>query len=194
MTNEQILAACRSNWEYRGIDDASVREMLDELSAHLEDAQTAGRSGQDVIGRDVRSFAASWARERAPFSRRVARTVSMTCFAIGCVLILACLFRWTTGLAVTPAYLAFWSSLCVATVVWELRRGNLHMRARWAVAIAIALPVAILTRLLAGDEVLFTLPLWAALALLVPGLPYAAADARAKKNCHTADGNSAKAR
>ncbi|MFZ4277904.1 hypothetical protein ACOZFM_34940 [Streptomyces arboris] len=191
MTNEQILAACRSNWEYRGIDDASVREMLDELSAHLEDAQAAGRSGQDVIGQEVRSFAAAWARERAPFSRRVARTVSMTCFGIGCVLVLACLFRWSTELAVTPAYLAFWSSFCAATVVWELRRGNLRMRARWAVAIAVALPIAILTGLLAGDEVLFALPLWAALALLVPGLPYAAADARARKSGHAADATSA---
>ncbi|MFD5989707.1 hypothetical protein [Streptomyces cyaneofuscatus] len=50
MTNAQIRTACRSNWEYRGIDDASVREMLDELAAHLEDAQAAGRSGQDVVG------------------------------------------------------------------------------------------------------------------------------------------------
>ncbi|MFD5989706.1 hypothetical protein [Streptomyces cyaneofuscatus] len=91
----------------------------------------------------------------------------------------------------TPAYLAFWSSLCVATVVWELRRGSLGLRARWAVAVAIALPVAVLTRLLAGDEVLFALPLWAALALLVPGLPYAVADARARRSIHTADGTSA---
>ncbi|MFD4025792.1 hypothetical protein ACFWRV_20115 [Streptomyces sp. NPDC058576] len=191
MTNAQILAACRSNWEYRGIDDASVREMLEELAAHLEDAQTAGRSGQDVVGQDVRSFAAAWARARAPFSRRVARTVSTTCFAVGCVLILAYLLRWTSELAVTPAYLAFWSSLGVATVVWELRRGSLGMRARCAVAVAIALPAAILTGLLTGDEVLFALPLWAALALLVPGLPYAAADARARRSSHTADDTSA---
>jgi hypothetical protein len=45
MTNQQVLAVCRSNWEYRGIDDGSVREMLDELSAHLEDAVAAGRMG-----------------------------------------------------------------------------------------------------------------------------------------------------
>ncbi|MCX4506716.1 hypothetical protein [Streptomyces anulatus] len=187
MTNTQILAACRSNWEYRGIDDASVREMLDELSAHLEDAQTAGRSGQDVVGRDVRSFAAAWARARAPLPHRALRTVSLTCFGIGCVLLLACLLRSTTKFAVTPDYLAFWISLCVATVGCELRRGRLGMRAGWVVAIATALPIAILTRVLAGGGVLFTLPLWAASALLLPGLPYAAADARARRSGHAAD-------
>lgn len=62
MTNEQILAACRSNWEYRGVGEAAVREMLDELSAHLEDAEAAGRTGEDVVGPDVRTFAAAWAR------------------------------------------------------------------------------------------------------------------------------------
>ncbi|WP_327302277.1 hypothetical protein OG730_00960 [Streptomyces sp. NBC_01298] len=59
MTNEQILAVCRSNWEYRGIDDAAVREMFEELSSRLEDAQAAGRTAQNVVGRDVRGFAAA---------------------------------------------------------------------------------------------------------------------------------------
>lgn len=182
MTNAQILAACRSNWEYRGIDDASVREMLDELSAHLEDAQAAGRTGQDVVGRDVRGFAAAWARARAPLSRRVLRTVSLACFVVGCVLLLSCLRRWSTTFAVTPDYLAFWTVLGVATVVWELRRGSLGILAGWALSLATALPAAILTSLLAGDGVLFTLPLWAAPVLLLPGLPYAVADARAKRS------------
>ncbi|MCJ0873725.1 hypothetical protein [Streptomyces sp. AP-93] len=182
MTNAQILAVCRSNWEYRGIDDTSVREMLDELSAHLEDAQAAGRTGQDVVGRDVRSFAATWARARAPLSRRVLRTASLACLAIGCVLLISYLRHWTTKLAVTPDYLAFWVVLGVATVTWELRRGSLGMRAGWALGLATALPAGILTSLLAGDGVLFTLPLWAAPFLLLPGLPYAVADARAKKS------------
>lgn len=182
MTNGQILAACRSNWEYRGIDDASVREMLDELSAHLEDAEAAGRTGRDVVGRDVRSFAASWARARAPLSRRVLRTVSLGCFAVGCVLLFSYLRHWTTGLAVTPEYLAFWTVLGVATVAWELRRGTLGLWAGWALGLVTAVPAAILTSLLAGDGVLFTLPLWAAPFLLLPGLPYAVADARAKRS------------
>lgn len=181
MTNAQILAACRSNWEYRGIDDASVREMLDELSAHLEDAQTAGRTGQDVVGRDVRTFAAAWARARAPLSRRMLRTVSLACFVVGCVLLFSYLPRWTTQLAVTPGHLAFWAVLGVVTVAWELRRGSLGMGASWAVALA-ALPAAMLTSLLAGDGVLFTLPLWAPPLLLLPGLPYAVTDARARKS------------
>ncbi|MFD7629795.1 hypothetical protein ACFV7Q_27865 [Streptomyces sp. NPDC059851] len=182
MTNAQILATCRSNWEYRGIDDASVREMLDELSDHLEDARAAGRTGQDVVGGDVRAFAAAWARARAPLPRRVLRTASLGCFVTGCVLLLSYLTRWTTSLDITPGYLAFWAVLGTATVVWELRRGSLGIRRSWAVALATALPAAILTNWLAGDGMLFELPLWAAPLLLLPGLPYAIADARARKS------------
>ncbi|MFF5703566.1 hypothetical protein ACFY7H_13810 [Streptomyces sp. NPDC012794] len=182
MTNTQILAACRSNWEYRGIDDASVREMLDELSAHLEDAEAAGRTPQDVVGDNVRAFAAAWARARAPLPRRVLRTASLGCFAIGVVLLLSYAPRWTTSLDVTPGYLAFWAVLGTVTVVWELRRGNLGIRRSWAVACAAALPAALLTDRLAGDGVLFELPLWAAPVLLLPGLPYAVADARARRS------------
>ncbi|MFE5627000.1 hypothetical protein ACFQ8S_33680 [Streptomyces virginiae] len=80
MTNAQILAACRSNREYRGIDDASVPEMLDAISAHLADAEAADRTGQDATGRDVRTFAAAWAgpapRSRAGCCARCARAPS----------------------------------------------------------------------------------------------------------------------
>ncbi|MFG2291784.1 hypothetical protein [Streptomyces sp. NPDC048603] len=181
MTNAKILAACRTNWEYRGIDEASMREMLEELSAHLEDAQAAGRTGQDVVGRDVRAFAAAWARARAPLPRRMLRTASLGCYVIGCVLLFLYLTQWTTSLDVTPGQLAFWAVLGTATVAWELRRGSLGMRRSWALAFATALPAAFLTDWLAGDRVLFDLPLWAAPLLLLPGLPYAVADARAKK-------------
>ncbi|MCX5402462.1 hypothetical protein OHA37_00995 [Streptomyces sp. NBC_00335] len=182
MTNERILAACRSNWEYRGIDDASVREMLDELSAHLEDAEAAGRTGQDVVGRDVRRFAAAWARARVPLSRRVLRVASLGCLVAGCVLLFSYLRHWTTNLDVTPDYLAFWTVLGVATVAWELRRGSLGIGAGWVLAFATALPAAIITSLLAGDGALFTLPLWAAALLPLPGLPYAVADVRAGRS------------
>ncbi|AZM93869.1 hypothetical protein [Streptomyces sp. W1SF4] len=181
MTNAQILAACRSNWEYRGIDDASMREMLDELSAHLEDAEAAGRTGQDVVGHDVRTFAAEWARARTPLPRRVLRTASLGCFVTGWVLLFAHAVRWTTRLDVTPGHLALWAVLGTATVAWKMRRGSLGVRRSWAVALAAFLTAALLDRL-AGDMVLFELPLWAAPLLLLPGLPYAVGDARARKS------------
>ncbi|MFK0259558.1 hypothetical protein [Streptomyces sp. NPDC090445] len=181
MTNAQILAACRTNWEYRGIDDASVRKMLDELSNHLEDAQAAGRTGADIVGGDVRAFAATWARARAPLPRRMLRTASLGCFVTGCVLLFSYVIRWTTSLDITPGYLALWAVLGTATVAWNLRRGTLGIRRSWTVALA-AVTAALLTGHLAGDGVLFELPLWAALLLLLPGLPYAITDAQAKRN------------
>ncbi|MFB7812153.1 hypothetical protein [Streptomyces virginiae] len=180
MTNTQILAACRSNWEYRGIDDASVREMLDELSAHLADAEAAGRTGRDVIGHDVRTFAAAWARARSPLPRRVLRMVCLGAFVLGCLLMLTCLTRWTTESAVTPGNIAFWAVLGAATVV--RRRGSLGMLRSWAIGLCVALPAAILTRHVAGDAAVLTVPLWAAALLLLPGLPYAVADVRARRN------------
>ncbi|MGW7439450.1 hypothetical protein [Streptomyces sp. NPDC054849] len=182
MTNAQILAACRSNWEYRGIDDASVREMLDELSAHLEDAEAAGRTAQDVVGRDVRGFAASWARARAPLSRRVLRMVCLTSLVLGSVLLASYLPRWTTQLEVTARLIAFWVALGAVTVTWELRRGSMGLLESWGAALLVGLPVMALTDWLAGDGVLFTLPLWAAPFLLLPGLPYAVADLRARRS------------
>ncbi|WP_327302276.1 hypothetical protein OG730_00955 [Streptomyces sp. NBC_01298] len=111
--------------------------------------------------------------------------MSLARFVIGCVLLFAYLRRWTTTLAVTPDHLAFWTVLGVASVGWELRRGSLGLGANWG--LAAALPAAILTSLLAGDGVLFTLPLWATAVLLLPGLPYAVADARAKRSGPSAD-------
>ncbi|MFF0547923.1 hypothetical protein ACFYUL_03110 [Streptomyces sp. NPDC004311] len=181
MTDERILATCRTNWEYRGIDDASVREMLDELSAHLEDARAAGRTGRDVVGGDVRAFAAAWARARAPLPRRMLRSASLACFLAGCVLLFPYLTRWTTRLDVAPGNLAFWAALATVSVVWGLRRGRLGIRLSWAFAFAVGLPVAIAADLLFGEAPLFTLPLWVPPLLLLPGLPYAVADARARR-------------
>ncbi|MFE9928907.1 hypothetical protein [Streptomyces sp. NPDC005533] len=181
MTNAQILAACRSNWEYRGVGEAALREMLDELSAHLDDAQAAGRTAQDVVGRDVRAFAASWARARAPLSRRAPRTVAMACFVAGWLLLGAYLLRWTTAVDVTAGFLAFWLATGTATVAWEVRRGGIGLGKSWLVGLAVGLPAAVLASRLTGDGVLFTLPLWAPPLLLLPGLPYAVADARATR-------------
>ncbi|MFA7765113.1 hypothetical protein ACGFNX_01320 [Streptomyces sp. NPDC048723] len=182
MTNEQILAACRSNWEYRGVGDAAAREMLDELSAHLEDAEAAGRTAQDVVGPDVRAFAAAWARERAPFGRRALRTTAMACFILGILPVFSHLIRWDTQLAVTADYLAFWVAVGAITVAWELRRGSMGLYRHWLLSFAVGLPVMVLAKWLTGDGVLFTLPLWVPSLLLLPGLPYALADSRARRN------------
>ncbi|WP_030850269.1 hypothetical protein [Streptomyces sp. NRRL F-4474] len=181
MTNAQILAACRSNWEYRGIDDASMREMLDELAAHLEDAEAAGRTGRDVVGGDVRTFAAAWARARTPLPRRLLRTASLGSYCVGWILLLPYLTRWTTQLDVTPGNIAFWVVLAAVTITWKLRRGSLGVRRSWAVAVLVALPAGLLAAWSAGDAPLFTLPLWAPPLLLLPGLPYAVADLRARR-------------
>ncbi|WP_432584794.1 hypothetical protein ABVG11_01540 [Streptomyces sp. HD1123-B1] len=181
MTNERILAVCRSNWEYRGIDDASVRDMLDELSAHLDDASAAGRTTRDVVGDDVGAFAASWARARAPFPRRALRMASMACFIVGWLALFGCLLRWTTELAVGADDLTFCVALIVVSVAWELRRGTLSLGRSLATGLAATLCAALLTGWLSTGGALFTLPLWAAAAMLLPGVPYAVADTRARK-------------
>ncbi len=182
MTSQRILAVCRSNWEYRGIDDVSVREMLDELSAHLEDAVAAGRTPQDVVGDDVKEFAASWARARAPFARRLLRTAALACSAIGSVMLVSCLVRWTTERVVSVDDVAFLAIVAAVTVAWELRRGSLGFGRNLAVGLVAGLAAVLLALWLDGDGELFTLPLWAALALLLPGLPYAVVDARGRKS------------
>jgi hypothetical protein len=181
MTNERVLAVCRSNWEYRGLDDASVREMLDELSAQLADAEAAGRTPRDVVGGDIRAFAASWARARRPLPYRLPRMAAMVSFVLGVALLLGHLLRWSAVLPIPPSRVAFYAAIVAVTVVWELRRGSLGGRKGWLVALVVGLPVLVITDRLAGDEPLLDLPLWGTLLLLLPGLPYAVADARARK-------------
>ncbi|MFB7368561.1 hypothetical protein ACFC0D_01740 [Streptomyces sp. NPDC056222] len=179
MTNERVIAVCRSNWEYRGIDDASVREMLAELTAHLEDAAAAGRTPQDVVGRDVKAFAASWARARMPLHRRVLRMAALIPFVVGMLLLYSHLIHWTTVVDITMGRLAFWLSIGLVTVLLELRRGSLGFRKGWVVALVVGLPVLFLTDRLTGDEALFALPLWGTALLTLPGIAYLVAERRA---------------
>ncbi|MEW1638157.1 hypothetical protein AB0469_29360 [Streptomyces sp. NPDC093801] len=181
MTTEEVLAACRSNWAYRGVDEASMHDMLDELAAHLEDAAHAGRTPQDVVGDDVKAFAAAWAQARTPLPRRALRMVAMASFATGALVLLTLLLHRTTEMAVTADRITYFAAIATATVVWELRRGSLGMRRSWAVALLVGLPVLLLTRHFAGDDPLLTVPLWAGAALLAPGVPFVLADARAKR-------------
>ncbi|MEJ8667642.1 hypothetical protein WKI71_00905 [Streptomyces sp. MS1.AVA.1] len=77
---------------------------------------------------------------------------------------------------------AFWAVVAAVTVAWELRRGRLGLGRNLAVALVAGLGAVLLSQWLVGDGALFTLPLWVAPALLLPGLPYAVADARGKRN------------
>ncbi|WP_055602827.1 hypothetical protein [Streptomyces aureus] len=178
MTNEHVLAVCRSNWEYRGIDDASVREMLAELTAHLEDAAAAGRAPRDVVGPDVKAFAASWARARMPLHRRALRMAAMVPFVVGGLLLVSHLLHWTTVVDIDAGRLAFWLSIGVVTVFLELRKGTIGFGKGWIVALVVGLPVLFLTQKLVGEETLFLLPLWASALLTLPGVGYLVAERR----------------
>ncbi|EPH43758.1 hypothetical protein ABT390_26140 [Streptomyces aurantiacus] len=176
----RVLAVCRSNWEYRGIDDASTREMLAELSAHLDEAAAAGRSARDVVGADAKAFAAAWARARAPLHQRVLRMAAMIPFVLGSLLLLTHLLDLTLTLSVEAPRIAFYAVILVGTAALEIRRGSLGFR--WWLLVGLAgVACAQLTSWLAGDGTLFRLPLWGTLLLMLPGLPYAYADTRARR-------------
>ncbi|WP_073756121.1 hypothetical protein [Streptomyces sp. CB03234] len=181
MTNERVLAVCRANWEYRGIDDASVREMLAELSAHLEDAAAAGRGPKAVVGDDVKAFAASWARALQPLRRRAARIAAIVPFVVGALMLVSHLLWRTTTLPVTVGRLALIGAVAAVTVTVELRRGSLGMARSWLVAAVVGLPVALAADVLAGDEPLFPMPLWVTVLLILPGLALTVTDTRARQ-------------
>ncbi|MEI5101575.1 hypothetical protein RB200_27515 [Streptomyces sp. PmtG] len=180
LTRDRVLAICRSNWEYRGIDDASTRDMLDELSGHLDEAAAAGRTARDVVGPDVKEFAAAWARARTPLPLRVLRMAALIPFVLGSLLLLTHLIDRTLTLSVEPDRIAFHVALAAGVVAWEMRRGNLGFRG-WLLGGLAALPVAALTVWLIGDDPLFHLPIWGTLLFLIPGLPYAVQDLRARR-------------
>ncbi|WP_282791333.1 hypothetical protein [Streptomyces sp. CC224B] len=181
LTRERVLAVCQSNWEYRGIDDASMREMLEELTAHLDEAAAAGRTPRDVVGPDAKAFAAAWARARTPLPRRVLRMAALIPFVLGSLLLLTHLLDRSMSLAIEAPRITFYVALAAAIVAWEMRRGSLGFRG-WIIAGLVALPAAVITALLIGDEPLFHLPLWGTLLFLAPGLPYTVMDIRARNN------------
>ncbi|MEU1309239.1 hypothetical protein ABZ419_10140 [Streptomyces cinnamoneus] len=191
MTDEQILAICESNWAYRGVDDTSLREMREELRAHLEEAAAAGRSGTDVVGEDVAAFAAAWARERRPLRQRVGYLAGVASFLLGAFLLVAHLLHRTTSLAVSPERIAYSALFAGLVVAWELRRGEAgYLRTMGLGVVALAAAVA-LTHWLGGDDTLFHLPLWASAALLLPGAVPAVTDLRRRKESAGAGDRSA---
>ncbi|MBT2490941.1 hypothetical protein J7E96_20965 [Streptomyces sp. ISL-96] len=188
MTREHVLAICRSNWEFRGIDDVSVREMLDELSAHLDDAAAAGRGAKDVVGQDVKSFAAAWARARKPLRQRALRMVALIPCVFAPMLLLSHLLHWSYERPVIPSRLILCAVLAMVVVTWETRRGSLGFRKLLLVQLLTGLSAAFLTAWLTGDDPLIELPLWVPLLMMVPGLPYLVADHRADSKSSTGSG------
>jgi hypothetical protein len=63
-----FVEQCRREWKRLRVPDHLADEMAAELAADLHEAEAEGASVEDVLGsgaRDPRSFAASWAAERA---------------------------------------------------------------------------------------------------------------------------------
>lgn len=60
---DRVLAEVETYWREAGLDRQEVAEMREELSQHLSEAATNGRSIEDVIG-DTAEFAESWAAAR----------------------------------------------------------------------------------------------------------------------------------
>ncbi|MEV5241130.1 hypothetical protein AB0K89_18790 [Streptomyces cinnamoneus] len=181
MTDERILAICESNWAYRGVDDTSMREMREELRAHLEEAAAAGRSGTDVVGEDVAAFAAAWARERRPLRQRVGYLAGIAGACLGSALLIAHLTHWTTSLPVTAERIAFYALFAAAVMAWELRRGGAGYAATLGIGVVALVPVAVAAHWLGGDVTLFRMPLWASAALLLPGAVPAVTDVRRRR-------------
>jgi hypothetical protein len=64
----QFVEECRREWKRLGVPDPVADEMAADLAADLEEAEAEGASAEEVLGSgasDPRSFAASWAAERA---------------------------------------------------------------------------------------------------------------------------------
>lgn len=65
-----IVDACRTYWREVGLARSTVDDMSRELESHLREAADHGRAPEQVVGDDLPSFAAEWAREhRAEHAR-----------------------------------------------------------------------------------------------------------------------------
>lgn len=67
-----FVEQCRQEWKRLRVPDRDADEMAAELAADLSEAEAEGASAEEVLGSgatDPRSFAASWAAERAVIPR-----------------------------------------------------------------------------------------------------------------------------
>jgi len=67
-----FVEQCRREWKRLRVPDAVADEMAADLAADLKEAEADGASAEEVLGSgatDPRSFAASWAAERAVIPR-----------------------------------------------------------------------------------------------------------------------------
>ena len=63
-----FVEQCRREWKRLGVPDSVAEEMATELTADLNEAEADGVSARELLGNaatDPRSFATSWADERA---------------------------------------------------------------------------------------------------------------------------------
>jgi hypothetical protein len=100
-----IVEQCRREWKRLRVPDSIANEMAAELAADLKEAEADGVSAEDLLGNaatDPRSFAASWADERAviPQSRSTARLPTRS-------LILAAIVALTVTTAIGAALVLF---------------------------------------------------------------------------------------
>ena len=78
-----FVEQCRREWKRLGVPDSVAEEMTAELAADLNEAEADGVSARELLGNaatDPRSFAASWADERAviPLAGSTARLPGRT--------------------------------------------------------------------------------------------------------------------
>ena len=79
----KFVEQCRHEWKRLGVPDSVAEEMTAELAADLNEAEADGVSARELLGNaatDARSFAASWADERAviPLAGATARLPGRT--------------------------------------------------------------------------------------------------------------------
>lgn len=107
------LNACELVWRQQSIASTSIAEMRNELATHLNEASTAGKSIDSVVGTDLNAFARSWANaqpdralptDTSDQERRTlvaSKTRTRLGFAVGAVLVVTIL-----GLILGPKGLA----------------------------------------------------------------------------------------
>ena len=58
----EVVERCEAYWSATHVPSKAVKEMKAELTSHLEEAASAGKTPEAVIGTDLNAFAEEWAR------------------------------------------------------------------------------------------------------------------------------------
>lgn len=191
---DDVLKQVNRYWRGGGVPRPERRDRLAELRDHLQEATTAGRRVDEVVGSDVTAFAADWieADRSRPWLGIALRAIATLTLTAGALALIGPIALGQDPLALTgPALVVVAVAVLAVTAadITRRHRGRLSTRAAvllWIAGVVTAGLVGGLATPLLEGRVVVELPWPLGIALIAGGAACAEASRRMRRTRRTA--------